>query len=77
MSTRIDFRELPLRWEEALALASSGREVILTDGAVPRARLLSCGESAAIRVPGLHAGAIQPASDFDAPLPDDFWTGSV
>ena len=28
-----------------------------------------------VRVAGLHTGAIQAASDFDAPLPDDFWTG--
>jgi hypothetical protein len=27
------------------------------------------------RVAGLHAGAIQPAADFNAPLPDDFWVG--
>ena len=73
MSTTIDIRELPARIDEALALASSGREVILTDGPTPRARLLplTTGE----RVAGLHAGAIQPAPDFDAPLPDDFWAG--
>ena len=27
------------------------------------------------RIPGLHPGAFQMAPDFDAPLPDDFWTG--
>ncbi len=65
MSTLIDIRELPGRWEEALALASSGHEVILTDGSTPAARLVSCEEAATVRVEGLHAGAIQPASDFD------------
>ncbi|HWG43490.1 MAG TPA: hypothetical protein VN688_11945 [Gemmataceae bacterium] len=75
MSTKIDIRELPTRWEEVLELASSGREVILTDGPTPRARLVPCVEATAVRVLGLHAGAIQPAPDFDAPLPDDFWTG--
>lgn len=74
MATTIDIRELPARLEEALALADSGGEVILTDGAIPRARLVPCG-GAAPRVAGLHAGAIQTAPDFDAPLPDDFWTG--
>jgi hypothetical protein len=29
------------------------------------------------RLPGLHAGAIQTAPDFDAPLPDDFWAGQL
>ena len=36
MTTTIDIRELPARLEEALALAASGGEVILTDGAAPR-----------------------------------------
>jgi antitoxin (DNA-binding transcriptional repressor) of toxin-antitoxin stability system len=75
MSTKIDIRELPSRWEEALALAASGQEVIVTDGTTPRARLVPCPEWAPNRVPGLHAGAIHVATDFDAPLPDDFWTG--
>jgi antitoxin (DNA-binding transcriptional repressor) of toxin-antitoxin stability system len=75
MSTTIDIRELPSRWEEALSLAASGQEVLLTDGTTPRARLVPCAEPAPTRVPGLHAGAMQVAPDFDAPLPDDFWTG--
>lgn len=28
------------------------------------------------RVAGLHAGTISVAPDFDAPLPDEFWTGA-
>lgn len=75
MSTMIDIRELPNRWQEALTLATSGQEVFLTDGAIPRARLVPCAAPLTTRVAGLHAGAIQPASDFDAPLPDDFWAG--
>lgn len=74
MVMTIDVRELSARLEEALALAASGGEVILTDGDVPRARIVPC-EGARPRVAGLHAGAIQAAPDFDAPLPDDFWIG--
>jgi antitoxin (DNA-binding transcriptional repressor) of toxin-antitoxin stability system len=74
MFTTIDIRELPARLEEALVLAASGREVILTDGATPRARLVPLVRPGA-RVAGLHPGAIEAAPDFDAPLPDDFWTG--
>ena len=74
MQTTIDIRELPARLEEALAVAASGGEVILTDGTAPRARIIPCG-AASPRVAGLHVGAIQPAPDFAAPLPDDFWTG--
>jgi hypothetical protein len=27
------------------------------------------------RIANLHPGALQPAPDFDAPLPDEFWLG--
>jgi antitoxin (DNA-binding transcriptional repressor) of toxin-antitoxin stability system len=70
----MDIRELPDRLDEALALAASGGEVILTDGATPRARIVPLG-GVSPRVAGLHAGAIQAAPDFDAPLPEDFWAG--
>jgi antitoxin (DNA-binding transcriptional repressor) of toxin-antitoxin stability system len=70
----IDIRELPARLDELLALAAAGREVILADGPEPRARLLPMRPVVG-RVPGLHAGAVQPSADFDAPLPDDFWAG--
>jgi antitoxin (DNA-binding transcriptional repressor) of toxin-antitoxin stability system len=74
MSTTIDVRELPARIAEALALVSAGHEVLLTEGATPRARLVPC-DRAGERVPGLHSGSIQTTSDFDAPLSDAFWTG--
>jgi len=77
MSTTIDIRELPARWEEVLTLVASGCEVLLVEGTVPRARLVPCQVAAAPRVAGLHPGAIQPAADFDDPLPDDFWTGGT
>jgi len=74
MNLKIDIRDFPARWEEVLALVSSGTEIIVMDGLIPRARLLPWGATPS-RVEGLHAGAMQPSEDFDAPLPDDFWTG--
>ena len=74
MSTTIDIQDLPARFEEALRLAASGHEVIVLDAGTPRARLVPVAE-AGERVPGLHAGAMQPTDDFDAPLPDEFWAG--
>jgi antitoxin (DNA-binding transcriptional repressor) of toxin-antitoxin stability system len=73
MSATIDIRDLPARLDELLALAAAGHEVILLDGSSPRARLVPLHPSE--RLPGLHPGAAQMAPDFDAPLPDDFWTG--
>lgn len=72
--TTIDIRELPARLDEILALTAAGAEVVLTDGTTPRARVVPLAPPAG-RVPGLHPGAFQPAADFDAPLPDEFWAG--
>ena len=70
MTTAIDIRELATRLDEALALASAGGEVLLVDGSTPKARLVPVS-SVAPRKAGLHPGALQPAPDFDAPLPDE------
>jgi prevent-host-death family protein len=72
--TVVDIRQLPAQFEEMIKRAAAGDEVIVTDDGVPRARLLSLPASHP-RVAGLHAGAMQPSADFDAPLPDDFWAG--
>jgi antitoxin (DNA-binding transcriptional repressor) of toxin-antitoxin stability system len=72
--TQVEVHELPARFAELLALAAAGTDVIVTDGNIPRARLLPL-QAGAGRVPGLHQGAIQTADDFDAPLPEEFWTG--
>lgn len=69
MSTKIEIQELPGRLGEALELAAAGGDVILVDGAVPRARIVAY-QPPPTRVPGLHGGAIQTASAFDAPLPE-------
>jgi prevent-host-death family protein len=75
-TTTVEVQELQARFGEVLALAAAGTEVIVTEGQVPRARLvpLTAGHA---RVPGLHPGAIQTSEDFDAPLPDDFWAGTA
>jgi hypothetical protein len=64
--------KLRVRENRRLTLVGSGGEVILTYGPIPRARLVRC-EGAKHRVAGLHAGAFQPAPDFDEPLPDEYW----
>lgn len=76
MPLKIDIRESPCRLAEIIAQAGAGFEVIVTDGNMPRARLVPLRAPPA-RVPGLHAGVIQTAPDFDAPLPDEFWAGSA
>ena len=75
-TTSIDVQELAARLDEILKLANAGTEVIVTEGNVPRAKLLPLGDKPP-RVAGLNAGTMQIADDFDAPLPDDFWTGEA
>ena len=74
MITTIDIQDLPARLAEALAIAASGGEVIVTGGTVPRARIVPYAE-AGTRIADLHAGAIRETPDFDSPLLDDFWIG--
>jgi antitoxin (DNA-binding transcriptional repressor) of toxin-antitoxin stability system len=74
MTMAIDIRELPARLDEILAVASAGGEVVLLEGLIPRARLVPL-EPTCPRTAGLHHGALRPAVDFDAPLPEGFWTG--
>jgi antitoxin (DNA-binding transcriptional repressor) of toxin-antitoxin stability system len=74
MSTKqIDVKEAQARLHELLTQIASGVEWILTDGMTPVARLVPVSS----RVAGLHTGAIWTSPDFDEPLPDEFWTGSV
>lgn len=74
-TTAIDVQQLPSRFNEIVSLAASGTEVIVTEHNVPRARLIPLTPGQA-RIPGLHAGMWTISDDFDAPLPEDFWTGS-
>jgi antitoxin (DNA-binding transcriptional repressor) of toxin-antitoxin stability system len=69
----IDVRELAVRWEEALASAAAGEEVILTDGPAQRAQLIPLRPQG--RIAGLHKGAMEAAADFNVPLKDEFWSG--
>ena len=75
MVITMDVREFSSRIDEAFELVRRGGEVILSDGKNPIARIVPCRE-ASPRVPGLHRGAIEPSPDFDAPLPDEFWSGN-
>ncbi len=75
MTTNVDVRELPARFSELLDLARSGGEVVVTDGRTPQARLVPLATPGP-RIPGLHAGMVDIAPDFDDPLTDEFREGT-
>lgn len=76
MTTKtIDVHATHPQLTELLPLVTAGTEIILTEGNLPVARLVPFSKAASVRVPGLHAGTVWMSADFDAPLPDEFWTG--
>jgi antitoxin (DNA-binding transcriptional repressor) of toxin-antitoxin stability system len=76
MPTTINDQEFPHRPRETTSRVAAGDEVIVNDGPTPRARRGPLAPDQP-RVEGLHAGAIEPAPDFDATLPDDLWLGQI
>jgi len=78
MGTRtVELSEAEGQLAELVAQATAGTEVVLTEGNTPRARLVAVAPGSAQRVPGLHPGSMKASDDFDAPLPDGFWVGTV
>ena len=78
MTTKtVEVHEAQQHLFELVAQVAAGTEIILTDGQTPRARLVPLTSDTTRRVAGLHAGSMTISADFDAPLPDDFWTGTA
>ncbi len=66
----IDIEEAEAHFKDLLHRVGSGVHVVLCKNQKTVAYLVPASE----RVPGLHAGAIWSSEDFDAPLPELFWT---
>jgi len=77
MTKTIDVHAAPISLDEVLSLVREGHDVLVTDASTPLARIIPCVQSRPSRIAGLHAGAIWTSDDFDEPLPDEFWTGSL
>lgn len=73
----VTLKDAQIRLAELLTLAQAGNEIIIAEGGQPLARLISISEpKRKKRIAGLQRGKIWMSDDFDAPLPDEFWTGS-
>lgn len=57
--------------KQLLTQVAAGKEVVFKEGDHLVARLVPAGK----RIAGLHPGSAKISKDFDAPLPDEFWTG--
>lgn len=78
MATKtVDIVEAQASLPDLVSLVNAGVEVVLTKNSTPVACLVPMESVPAVRVPGLHAGAIKTSDDFDQPLPDEFWTGEA
>jgi prevent-host-death family protein len=72
----VTLQEAQIRLAELLTLAQTGNEIIIAEGNKPLARLVPiAGSKPFRRIAGLDRGKIWMSDDFDAPLPDEFWTG--
>jgi len=71
MAATVDVREIAERWNELLATAAAGDDVIVTENDVPKARLVPLTRS---RILGLHPNAMEISEDFNDPLPESFWS---
>ena len=73
----IDISQAPRQLVDLLDQVAAGAEILLMEGAKPRARLVPVMSRVnRSRVPGLHRGSMTISPDFDAPLPDDFWASA-
>jgi antitoxin (DNA-binding transcriptional repressor) of toxin-antitoxin stability system len=67
----VDVKKTDQKLNELLSQVAAGKEVVFKQGDQLVARLVPAGK----RIAGLHAGSVKTSPDFDAPLPDAFWTG--
>ena len=74
-ATLIDVHDLPLRLPQLLVAARTGADIVVTMDDTPQARLIPLPENKP-RILGLNPGTVQMTDDFDAPLPEEFWTGA-
>jgi prevent-host-death family protein len=66
----VDLDEAQAHFKELVQRVTAGLHVVLSENRKPVAHILPAGA----RIAGLHSGAFRTSDDFDAPLPDEFWS---
>jgi antitoxin (DNA-binding transcriptional repressor) of toxin-antitoxin stability system len=78
MTRTVDVAHPDAALDELVRLARNGTEVLFTLNNRLMARLVAEPDAPPMkRMAGLHAGCVEMSDDFDAPLPDEFWTGQA
>jgi prevent-host-death family protein len=72
----VNIYEAKTSLSELVERAAAGEEIIIAKAGKPKARLVPLESVLPRRVPGHGKGKWTVAEDFDAPLPDEFWTGN-
>ena len=58
---------------ELISLVEQGEEVVIAHNDQPKVKLVPLVQPPQKRVFGQYRGKVRMRSDFDDPLPDDFW----
>lgn len=86
MLRQISIQKRDVKWDELLALAEEGTEVLVLEGTHPLVKVIPADNANSIspesrvaqsrkRLTNAFPGAIVMHDDFDDPLPDEFWFG--
>jgi antitoxin (DNA-binding transcriptional repressor) of toxin-antitoxin stability system len=74
MSSKIvTVEEAETRLLELIDLAEKGEDIVISHKDQPKVKLVPVVQSPRKRIFGQNRGQIRMSSDFDDPLPDDFW----
>jgi prevent-host-death family protein len=68
----INIDKIEKQLSDLLAIVSTGDEIVIAQNGKPLARLEPIKKK---RIAGLNRGTIWTSEDFDATLPDEFWSG--
>jgi antitoxin (DNA-binding transcriptional repressor) of toxin-antitoxin stability system len=71
MTATVELEELMARWPQVLESMRRGEVVVVTDHAVPQARITPIVSRRA----NLQPGSMVMSEDFQAPLPETYWLG--
>ena len=77
MTKTVNINEAQTQLPKLLSLVTGGNEVIIAEGDKPVAKIVPVSPPIQKRIAGLNKGKIWASDDFDDPLPDHFWVGTV